>query len=220
MKKEMDLIAIALRDIMEGDNENIFTFTNTSGWVGEHDIRRYLRTQDDLTKLEKRLIQESHGLILDIGCATGYYIPMLMEKGKTLGVDISSGLIDIAHEKGLTNCIVADIFKLKTDKKYNTITLLENNIGLGGNISNTNKLIKKLKDLIDKDGQILLILRKIEDKKYYEIEMYPHWKKLVGGKIKWISFNVDYLIKLLSEQGLKTIIVDQDDKNYLLKSVL
>ncbi|GAH80653.1 unnamed protein product, partial [marine sediment metagenome] len=46
--------------------------------------------------------------------------------------DISECVIKIANEQGIENCFMADIFKYHPSKKYDTITLFENNIGLAG----------------------------------------------------------------------------------------
>jgi len=217
MKKAMDLIGLAVKDIIKGD-KGVFTFIDTAGHVSTHDIRRYLRKKNQLIKMEKQLIKWANGNILDIGCATGYYLPLLMKKGRVIGIDISDNLIDIARKNGLKNCFVDDIFKFKSKNKFDTITLLENNIGLGGNIANTKKLLNKLKTLLNKDGQILMIIRNINDRDYFKIKLRPCWNGVEGDAFEWISFNSNYLKDFLLKLGFKVEVLDKDEKSFLIKA--
>ena len=217
MKKAMDLVGLAVKDIIKGDR-NAFTFIDNAGHVSTHDIKRYLRKPNQLTKLEKQLIKKAYGSIFDIGCATGYYLPLLMKKGKVVGIDISDNLIDIARKNGLKNCFVGDIFKFKSKDKFDTITLLENNIGLGGNIINTKKLFNKLKKLLNRDGQILMITRNIDGRNYFKIKLRPHWKGVEGDEFEWVSFNINYLKDFLLKLGFKVEVIDRDEKGFLIKA--
>lgn len=219
MKKAMDLIGLAVKDVIRGD-KNEFVFIDDSGHISTHDIRRYLRKPSYLVSLEKQLIKEARGHILDIGCATGYYLPLLMKQGVTVGMDISDNLIDIARKNGLENCFVGDIFKFKFKNKFDTITLLENNIGLGGSIINTKKLLNKLKNLLNKNGQILMIIRNIDNQNYFKIKLRPCWKGIVGDRFEWISFNINYLKDFLLKSGFIVDILGKDEKSYLIKATI
>lgn len=217
MKKAMDLIGLAVQDIIKGD-QNVFTFIDTAGRISTHDLKRYLRKKSQLTELEKQLIKRTYGNILDVGCATGYYLPLLMKKGEAMGIDISDNLIGIARKNGLKNCLAGDIFKFKSKKKFDTITLLENNVGLGGSIANTKKLFNKLKKLLNKDGQVLMIIKNIDDCNYFKIKLRPRWKGIEGDKFEWISFNVNYLKDFMFKLGFQFEVLNKDEKSFLIKA--
>jgi SAM-dependent methyltransferase len=219
MKKAMDLIGLAVKDIIRGEKSD-FTFIDTFGHVSTHDLERYLRKPSQLIGLEKQLIKKSKGSILDIGCATGYYLPLLMKKGKVVGIDISDNLVDVARKNGLRNCFVGDIFKYKFNEKFDSITLLENNIGLGGSIVNTKKLLNKLKILLNKNGQILMIIRNIDGRNYFKIKLRPCWRGIEGDRFEWISFNVNYLKDLLLKLGFNVEFLGEDEKSFLIKAVI
>ena len=213
----MDLLGIALRDLAAGQSGD-FTFIDSAGRSSAHDIARYLRKPNQLNFLEKKLISRSRGNILDVGCATGYYLPLLMKKGKAVGIDVSPNLIAFAKKKGLSNCFVGDILKYRSPVKFDTITLLENNIGLGGSVVGTKKLLIRLKKMLSPEGQILMIVRKIDDRNYFKIRLRPCWRGLVGESFGWISFNLDYLRVLLVSLGFKVEIIGEDEKSCLLKA--
>lgn len=144
----MDLVGLAVKDIIRGD-KNVFTFTDTAGHISTHDIKRYLRKPRQLVYLEKQLIKRANGNILDIGCATGYYLPLLMKKGKTIGLDISDSLIDIARKNGLKNCFVYDTLILSNKYKNMKKIIITHDLGLYP------KDMKELLNIVDNDDKII-----------------------------------------------------------------
>lgn len=217
MKKSMDLFGKALLAYANGDKSKFF-FADSSGNKYEHPLSKYFRDYKQFTKLERKIISLSRGNILDLGCGTGNYIPYLMKRGKVLGIDISPRIIQVAKKRyKLKNVLVANIFNFKTAKKFDTIVLLENNLGLGQTISKTKKLLKLLTNLLNKNGQILTNGKNIPDRDYFVGELIPIYRGLKGPGFGWISFNTKYLKKLCNELGLKLEIINRDKGHYLAK---
>jgi len=201
MKKSMDIFGKSLYDYWKGDTKSPY-FIIHKGKKEARNNRRYFRSYSQLSNLEKRLISLAKGSILDIGCATGYYIPALMKKGEVEGIDISKYAIKVAKEKyKLDNVYVKDIFKFKTSKKYDTITFLENNLGMGGSPEGTKKLLIKSKKLLKPNGQILIIQRDI-DKDYVPVTLTSEYKGQ-KDKFKWVHYSVKYVQKVSEKVGLK-----------------
>ncbi len=219
MKKSMDLLGIALLDKLKGIKGD-FVFNYSSNRSSVHDINRYLRTVRQLAPLEKLLISEARGRILDIGCATGYYLPALAKKGDVYGLELSPKLVAIAKMQGLKNCFQGDIFFFSSRKKFDTITLLENNIGLSGDLTGTKKLIKKIKSLLTDGGQVLIDARNIDDRNYFKVKLTPSWRGKTGEEFGWISFNKNYLIGLLKKFGFASVIIGSDEKRTIIKAKL
>ena len=217
-KQSMDLLGEALKAHSQGDRSK-FYFEDASGELFEHDLSRYFRKTSQLSKLERKLISLSYGDILDVGCGTCNYISLLAKKGKVVGIDISSNIIDLAKKNGCKNCKVVDIFNFQTSKKYDTITFLENNLGIGGNLDKTKKLLKKISNLLKNDGQILGILRRIPNKKYVVVELKPVWKKKVGPKFCWIHININFLSSMCEQAGLCLKVLQGNQHSYLVKIV-
>ena len=193
-----DLFGQALYDRYCGE-KNYF-FMEVRGEIREHNIDRYFRSIKKLSGAEKTLISMCYGNILDVGCATGNYIPAMQKKGNVTGIDISPKLIEIAKEAGINDCFVKNIFSFKSDKNFDTITMLENNLGMGGDVEGTKKLLKKLFNLLNDNGQILIILSKRSGEKDFLInELTPVYKGIRGKSFKWINFNLKFLTKLCNE---------------------
>ena len=214
MKKSMDLFGKALLSYLHGDRDKFF-FGNSSGDKYAHPLKKYFRSYDKLTRLERKIISLANGEILDVGCGTGMYVPYLAKKGKVTGIDISTNIIRVAKEMKIKNVFVADIFKFKPKKKYDTIVLLENNLGMAETLKRTKQLLKILGSLLKENGKILTNIRNVPRGTYFVGELYPIWKGQKGQKFKWISFNAKFLRKLCDEEGLKLKIVDRDKWNYL-----
>lgn len=188
------------------------------------DLSYYFRKDLDFSNLEKKALSLAKGEILDVGCATGYYIPVLRMNGKVDAIDISDHTIQVAKAKGIEECHVADVFTYKPLKKYDTITLFENNIGLGGTISKTQKLFKILTKFLKRNGKIIAIIRHTDyRKKYYSSKYFPLWKGKYGKKFRWLYFNINYLPKFCCKYHLKLEILGEEDdegrKMYLVRLI-
>jgi SAM-dependent methyltransferase len=175
MKQAMDLFGQALYDRLNGETEAFYM--DFYGDIDEHNLERYFRTIEELSLLEKRMIAESYGDILDIGCGTAHYFPLLNKQGKVVGIDISEKVIEVAHKMGNENCVVGDIFSLDENKQFDTITMFENNIGIGETLEGTKTMLSKISNLLKNTGQLLIQLTgRIQDKEYAEVELTPIYK--------------------------------------------
>jgi SAM-dependent methyltransferase len=217
-KQSMDLFGEALKAYASGDRTK-FYFKESSGEISECSLKRYFRNAAQISKSERKLIFLSYGEILDVGCGTGNYMPLLAKRGKVIGIDISKNVIDVAKMKGCNNCRVADIFTFSEKKKFNTITLLGNNIGIGGSVNKTKKLLKKLSSILKDDGQILAIVRRVTGREYFANKLQPMWNNKIGLKFGWIHLNVNFLSDLCRQEGLCLKILQGNQHSYLIKIV-
>lgn len=199
MKKSMDLFGRSLYHYWKGDRKSPY-FIIYKGKKQSRNNKRYFRSYSQLSSLEKKLISLARGKILDIGCATGYYIPPLEKKGQVEGIDISEWAIRVAREKyKLKNVYAADIFNFKTSKQYDTITLLENNLGMGGSPKGTLKLLRIIKQLLKPNGQVLMIQRDI-GKNYLPVILESEYKG-ERDTFKWCHFSMEYVKKMSKDVG-------------------
>ncbi|MBI5065934.1 methyltransferase domain-containing protein [Candidatus Woesearchaeota archaeon] len=219
MKKPMDLFGEALYAYWKGDRKSkLFMIFISGKECCSLNLKVYFRKHNQLTTLEKKLISLARGNILDVGCATGYYIPSLMKKGKTEGIDISEKAIKVAKEMGLNNCHVANIFHFPTNKKYDTITLLQNNLGMAETLPNAKRMLKILCDLLKNEGQILVIHRKTQGK-YNASKRKFKWNNKISSKFSWININTKFLSKLCDDVELKIEIIGKNNQHDLIRIV-
>jgi 2-polyprenyl-3-methyl-5-hydroxy-6-metoxy-1,4-benzoquinol methylase len=217
-KQSMDVFGQALKAYCSGDKSK-FYLKEPSGKLWEHSLERYFRKENQLSKFERKLISLSYGDILDVGCGTGNYMSSLNKHGKALGIDISKNVINVARLNGCKNCIVTDIFTFSTENKFDTITFLENNLGLGGSLDKTRELFKKLSILLKNNGQILAISKNLDNKDCFPIELTPVWKNIIGPKFTWIHFNTIFLSALCKKEGFYLEILQRNRHSYLVRIV-
>ncbi len=216
MKNSFDLFGEALLAYSRGKKSRFF-FEDEKGILYEQPISSYLASKKPFTKLERKMVSLSYGKILDIGCGAGGFIPELMKKGNVFGIDISSTMIKICRKRGINNVKVADIFKFKTKNKFDTILLLDENVGLAENVRKTKKLLKVLSNLLSENGQILANIEEVKGKNYSIWKARAVWNNKKGPWFKWIKLNSKLLRKLCNKQRLKCEIVKRDGKRYIAR---
>ncbi|KKN13020.1 hypothetical protein LCGC14_1010650 [marine sediment metagenome] len=185
------------------------------------DLAVFFRSWSKLTLLEKKLINSSYGNILDIGSNTGYYIPLLMNKGTTTGIEISPTINSIARKKGLSNCITGDVFTYEFAKKFDTITLLGNDVALSGTRHSLKKMLTRFKNLLKNKGQVLIIVRQVQTLKYWHVVFTPEYDGRFGIPAKYLFLNAHYFISFCNKQGFEAKIIAKEGPKenlfYLLK---
>lgn len=201
-RQAMDIFGEALLAYTGGDRAT-FYLQDETGKKHIYGLAERFRPYTKLNKSEKKIISLSHGNILYVGCGTGNIIPALEKRGEVIGIDISPKVIEVAKKKGLSNCLVADIFSFRTDQKFDTILLFGNDLGVGGTPEKTKKLLGILKNILKENGQILGIIRTYSRGDYKQMRLTPIWKNKTGTSFDWILFSENFVKNLCKAVGLK-----------------
>ena len=117
----------------------------------------FFRTYDKMPLIEQKALELSYGKILDVGCGAGSHSLFLQNQKKlnVIGLDNSAGAVRSSKERGLIETVHQSIFDYQT-KTFDTILMLMNGIGICGRLEKLEVLLKKLKRILNPDGQILL----------------------------------------------------------------
>ncbi len=151
-----DVFGTALLEYQNGNySEDIVTLSS----LDEEDIipLPYLfRDFNGMPPLEQTALELSKGSILDIGCGAGSHSLYLQQNGcEVTALDSSKGAIETCRLRGIKNRIHTDILDIK-DRKFDTLLILMNGIGIVGHLKNLNGFLEHLKTLLMPGGQILL----------------------------------------------------------------
>jgi SAM-dependent methyltransferase len=115
------------------------------------DVDRWRRPADatDLAVLE-----HSVGPALDVGCGPGRIVAALNRRGVfTLGIDISAVAVAMARARGVT-ALRRNVFRpLPGEGRWNSIVLLDGNIGIGGR---PETLLRRTRGLLAPGGLALV----------------------------------------------------------------
>ena len=136
---------------------------------------------------------------LDIGCAAGDFIEVLMRNGwKDLeGIELDTTMIDKLRKKNIA-VSTTPIEKIEVKKKYDLITLFD----VVEHLPGLSEAIQKLHDILEEDGIIALITpdysstqRKLFGKRWFQYKPYEHIQ----------YFTPDTLARALKPHGLKIV---------------
>jgi 2-polyprenyl-3-methyl-5-hydroxy-6-metoxy-1,4-benzoquinol methylase len=139
------------------------------------------------------------GKALDIGCASGDFIEVLMKKGwsDVEGIELDPTMIEILRQKNI-KVSTTPIEKIELNKKYDLITLFDVIEHLPG----LTEAIQKLHDILEPQGSIALITpdyasrqRKLFGKRWFQFKPYEHIQ----------YFSPETLARALKPHGLKIV---------------
>jgi hypothetical protein len=116
----------------------------------------FFRKPEEMTELEKTAMKLCRGKVLDVGAAAGCHALVLQKNGlEVTALEKSELSVDVMKKRGVKNIVCSDVFHFH-EKGFDTILLLMNGTGIGGTLGGLKKLLLHLKNLLNKNGQILI----------------------------------------------------------------
>jgi SAM-dependent methyltransferase len=151
-----DIMGMALLDYQNGAyTDDLITFSS----LDEEDIipLPYLfRDWDQMPLIEQRALALCKGTVLDIGCAAGSHSLHLQQGGiEVFALDHSPGAMETCRRRGVNNTVQANILHYQ-DRKFDTLLMLMNGIGIAEKLKKLGPFLEHLKSLLNPNGQILL----------------------------------------------------------------
>jgi SAM-dependent methyltransferase len=115
-------------------------------------LARWLGTPD---AAEETVLGRAPGPVLDVGCGVGRHVVALRRRGiRAVGVEISPVATAIARERGAA-VIFGSVFERPATSDWETVLLLDGNIGIGGDGT---RLLRRAAALLSATGRILVEL--------------------------------------------------------------
>jgi len=215
-----DILGHALLDFQKGRYfEDIKTFSS----LEEEDVipLPYLfRTFDEMPLLEKKALQLCQGSVLDVGAGAGSHSLYLQKKGfEVTALDASQGAIETCRLRGIQHTAQTTI-ETFSGKKYDTLLLLMNGIGLAGTLQNLGDFLAHLKKLLRPGGQLILdssnIIYMFEEEvagddhdalatseSYYgEVAFTMCYEGVQSEPFSWLYVDFETLSKVAKQQNL------------------
>lgn len=156
------------------------------------------RTFSRMRSLEKKALSLCAGRILDVGAGSGCHSLSLQKRHLDVdALDISPGCIAIMKKRKVKHTVHNNLFCLK-EKKYDTILMLMNGIGICGSIDGLNLFFQFISDILTPDGQILADSTDLADlyapeklntttERYYGVTQFTmSYKSVKGDCFDWL----------------------------------
>jgi hypothetical protein len=163
------------------------------------------RTFKSMNKIERKALNLCHGSILDIGAGSGCHSLYLQRKNHMVdAMDMSCGCVEVMKKQKVAHVIHGNLFSVK-NKKYNTLLMLMNGLGICGSIDGLNLFFQYIKPILSPKGQILVDstdITTLYDSKNIKVpdESYPGetkfvmtYKEIVGDPFEWIYIDFETL---------------------------
>lgn len=228
-----DLMGKAIWDYFHQNSpEDIITESS----VSEQDVLpvSYLfRDFEEMPPIEQKALELSNGKVLDVGAAAGSH-SLYLQNQKQLDVtaiDISEKSIEVCKLRGMKNSACRNLLDFN-DGTFDTILLLMNGTGIFETIDRMDDYLKKLHQLLNPGGQLLIdgtdILYMFEnpdgielpaDHYYGEVEYYVSYKGEEDEPFKMLYFDYDNLKTTAEEFGFKVEKVIDDQDSYLARLI-
>lgn len=229
-----DILGRALLDYQNGNyTEDIKTYSS----LDEEDklpLPYLFRSYVEMPYLEKKALELCKGKILDIGCGAGNHSLYLQEQGQDVfAMDLSKGAIEVCVQRGVKKAFCEEILQFDLGK-FDTLLLLMNGIGITGKLKNLDRIMNKLKSLLNPYGQILLdssdIIYMFEsdedggywvpnDTNYYgEVDFYMKYKNLKSEPFPWLYIDFNTLSRTAENNNLDCqLICEGEHYDYLAR---
>lgn len=222
----MDLFGNALKDYYAGLRDNKLWIHTDYGQPEEMPVDVYFRTPDEFPELELLALSMCEGSVLDIGAGVGSHALILQQKEfKVTALEISESACQIMKMRGIRKILNTDIF-LYDAKKYDTLLLLMNGIGLCEDVNGFHSFLKHMKKLIKPDGQLIFDSsdisylkedRKIVSEKYFgEFTYCYEYQNIKGDWFKWLYIDFPTLEEAAELNGWHAQLVYEDNMDQFL----
>lgn len=156
-KKDPDIFGKAITAYYENADETDITVHSPDFDDDVIPVPYLFRNFKEMPKLEQKALQLCRGRVLDVGCGAGSHSLYLQEERKleVVGIDTSAGAIEICRKRRISDARNI-AFEEISEEKFDTILLLMNGTGIVGKMKFLDRFFEKLKDLLSKDGQVLI----------------------------------------------------------------
>jgi SAM-dependent methyltransferase len=139
------------------EEPSVHTTERDDGYINTMDGAMYISTYDQWPEYEREALQEIKGRVLDIGLGAGRHALWVQEQGhEVVGIDISPLAVEVSKLRGVKECYVMDMRKLEfPDGHFDTVLMLGANIGVGGDVPITQKILKDIHRITKPDGIVI-----------------------------------------------------------------
>jgi hypothetical protein len=228
------VLGMALKDCHAGDNSVTITVHSPDFEPDIQDVSYYFRSQGEMPLLEREAMDICFGTVLDAGAAVGSHSLELQKRGiDVTALELSSDACEIMKQRGVRKILNQDIFGT-VNKKFDTVLMLMNGIGLVGTTGGLVRFLDHAKTFVDIGGQIVFDSSSLvylfgeiadndghlegNDRYFGEIEFVIEYRGVRSDCFSWLYIDFDTACRIANASGIRTELIAQDeDFRYLAR---
>lgn len=197
------------------------------------DVPYLFRDLKAMPRLEQKVLELSHGRVLDVGAGAGCHALALQDRLEVLAIDISPLSVQAMQQRGIKQCRCVNLFDPSFQERFDSILLLMNGSGIIGSLRNMPDFFDRMKQLLAPGGQILLdssdlkYLYENEDgtydidvtgEYYGQVDFQMVYKKVKGDSFDWLYVDFETLRMLADLNGFSCEkVIEGPHYDYLAK---
>ena len=222
-----DVLGKALMDWHSNKRDSPLMINNKYGDPEEMPVQYFFRSEDAMPDIEQFALTFCNGRVADIGAGAGAHALALQAGGlDSTSFEVSSDACNVMKARGVKNIENIDIFNFIPEKKFDTLLLLMNGIGIAGDLKGLRALLSHFKKWLIENGQIIFdssdIAYLYEDKslpanRYYGEVAYQYaYKGETTSWFNWLYIDFDLLSTIAQEAGYTAQILFEDETSQYL----
>lgn len=123
----------------------------------EMPVSHLFRTYAEMPLAEQKALDMCRGRVLDVGACAGCHALHLQNMGfDVTAIDVSPLSVEAMQRRGITCALLADFYEDGFGQDFDTIIMLMNGTTIAGTLEGMPRLLERAKELLAKDGQILI----------------------------------------------------------------
>ncbi len=226
-KSDHDPLGKMLLDYLQGDSKAYVEVKSPTVEMWIMTGATLCREYHEMDELDREALRYCAGTILDVGACGGSHSLYLQNNGFMVdALDISPGCIEAMRIRGVRNLVHNNLFNLTT-RKYDTLLMLMNGLGVCGTIDGCNLFLQFIRELLLSGGQVLAdstdlslyydVKPDYSTENYFgETEMVMKYKKCKSAPFNWLYIDFDILQSLCTFNDLHCDMLYSDNSGRFL----
>ena len=233
IKRQGDPMGAAIYDYHKYGKADMLRVFSSQFDEDEIPVADLFREFEDMPELEQTALKLAQGRILDVGAGSGCHSLALQKAGKpVVSIDISPLSVEVMKDKGLDARLV-NFYDSSYKDKFDTVLMLMNGTGIIGTIDNIPNFFKRIDDLLNPGGAVLVdssdlcylfeeedgsMMIDLADDYYGQLDYQMQYKDVLGEPFDWLYLDFNTLAHYAEEYGFTAeLIAEGEHYDYLAR---
>lgn len=193
----------------------------------EMPVATLFRTEASMPRIELEALRRCRGRVLDVGAGAGCHTLALEARGlQVTSIDISPLSTQVRTERGAHDARCADFFADDFGRRFDTVLLLMNGLGMAGTLAGLPALLHRCRELLAEGGRILADSSDLRyvfeddngqlqwddaDGYYGEVDYLMTYGTCRGERFDWLYVDFPRLQAIAAACGMRAEMVAEGD---------
>lgn len=154
-QRDKDPLGVMMLDYLQGQLDASVEVESTTLEMSSMTGEMMFRDFGQMDELERKGLDCCEGAVLDVGGGSGCHSLWLQDRSLRVDtLDVSPGCIEVMRRRGVQHPLHYNFFS-HTGKRYDTILMLMNGLGICGTLDRLGRLLRQTKSLLAPGGSLI-----------------------------------------------------------------